>query len=104
LLGAAAVWYMGYWALSNSYYFISPTKVGFKDAFQAREVQFDELQTVTRDAGQNHNDLVFVCHTRTVRMPLDPIDESWFSALKTELQKRGMTVSSSVFGLRLKGE
>ena len=104
LLGAVAVWYLGYWSLSKSCYFISPTKAGFKDAFRAREVQFEEIRSATKAAGSRSSSLIFVCNTRTVTMPLDPIDESWFSAVKTELLKRGIPVSSTALGFPVKEE
>ena len=104
LLGAVAVWYLGYWALSKSCYFISPTKAGFRDAFRAREVQFEEIRSATKDAGGRSSRLIFVCNTRTVTMPLDPIDESWLSAVKIELLKRGIPVSSTVLGFPVKEE
>jgi hypothetical protein len=103
LLGAIAVWALGYWALSKSCYFISPTKAGFKDAFRTREVQFDEVRSVVKNIG-NYTTLTFVCNTRMVTMPLDPIDETWFSDVKSELLKRGITVSSKVLGFTKKGE
>jgi hypothetical protein len=104
LLGAVAVWYLGYWALSKSCYFLSPTKAGFKDAFRAREVQFEEIRSATKAAGRQSTSLIFVCNTRTVTLPLDPIDESWFLAVKTELLKRGIPVSSTAFGFPVKKE
>jgi hypothetical protein len=103
VLGAVAVWALGYWALSKSRYFISPTKAGFKDAFRTREVEFEEIRSVTKNIG-NYTTLTFVCSTRTVTMPLDPIDETWFSDVKSELLKRGITVSSKVLGFTQKGE
>ena len=102
LLGAVAVWYLGYWALSKSCYFISPTKAGFKDLFRAQEVQFEEVRSVTQSAGQYSNTLIFECATRTVSMPLDPIDETWFAAVKAELLRRGIAVSTTAFGFGLK--
>ena len=102
LLGAVVVWYLGYWALSKSCYFISLTKAGFKDAFRAREVQFEEIRSATEAVGSRSWRLIFVCNTRTVTMPLDPIDESWLSAVKTELLKRGITVSSTTLGFPVK--
>lgn len=103
VLGAVAVWALGYWALSKSCYFISPTKAGFKDTFRTREVQFEEIRSVTKYIG-SYSTLTFVCNTRTVTMPLDPIDETWFSDVKSELLKRGITVSSNVLGFTQKGE
>ena len=104
LLGVVAVWYLGYWALSKSCYFISSTNAGFKDLFRTREVQFEEVRSVTKSTGQYSSTLVFECATRTVTMPLDPLDETWFSAVKVELHKRGIEISSSAFGFKLKGE
>lgn len=101
MLGEAAVWYLGYWTLSKSSYFISSTKAGFKDLFRAREVQFDEVQSVTRVIGHESRILIFACKTRTVSMPLDVLDERWFFAVKAELHKRGIPLSCSV-GFRLK--
>jgi hypothetical protein len=103
VLGAVAVWALGYWALSKSRYFISPTKAGFKDAFRTREVEFEEIRSVTKNIG-NYTTLTFVCSTRTVTMPLDPIDETWFSDVKSELLKRGITVSFRALGFTQKGE
>jgi hypothetical protein len=37
-------------------------------------------------------------------MPLDPIDESWLSAVKTELLKRGVPISSTALGFSVKEE
>src|SRR5262245_58972309 len=74
LLGAFAVWYLGYWGLSRNCYFISSTKAGFKDLFRTREVQFEDVRSVTKSTGRYHCDLIFECATRTVRMPLDPMD------------------------------
>jgi hypothetical protein len=104
LLGAVAVWALGYWALSKSCYFISPVKAGFKDTFRTREVQFEEIRSVTKNTGRYSSTLTFVCNTRTVTMPLDPIDETWFSDVKSELLKRGITVSSKVLGFTQKGQ
>lgn len=87
LLGAVIVWWPGYWLLSKSCYFISPASAGFKDAFRTREVQFDEIRSVTKSTRQYSSYLTFICNTQTVTMPLDPIDERWFSALKEELSK-----------------
>jgi hypothetical protein len=104
LLGAVVVWYLGYWALSKSCYFISPTKAGFKDTFRAREVQFAEIRSVTKAAGSDYSTLIFVCNTRTVSMPLDPLDTAWFSAVEAELRKRGIPVSATAFGFPVKEE
>jgi hypothetical protein len=104
LLGSVAVWYLGYWALSKSCYFISPTRAGFKDLFRAQEVQFEEIRSVTQSTGRYSRTLIFECATRTVTMPLDPIDETWFSAVKAELLRRGIAISSRAFGFTLKGD
>ena len=104
LLGAVAVWYLGHWALSKSCYFISPTKAGFKDLFRAHEVQFEEVRSVTKSIRKYSHTLIFQCATRTVTMPLDPIDETWFSAVLAELLRRGIPVSSSAFGFPVKEE
>src|SRR5580765_5333248 len=85
LLGTVAVGYLGYWALSKSCYFISPTKAGFKGLFRAREVQFEEIRTVTKSVRRYSQRLIFECKARTTTIPLDPINEAWFSALKAEL-------------------
>jgi hypothetical protein len=103
LLGTVTVGYLGYWALSKSCYFISASKAGFKDAFRAQEVQFDQILSAATNVGRNSRTLTFVCTTRTVTMPLDPIDEAWFSAMKAELLKRSIPVSSSVFCITVKG-
>lgn len=104
LLGAIAVWYLGYWLLSKSHYFISPTNAGFKDVFRDRKVQFEEIRSVTKSIGSDSQSLIFVCNTRTVTMPLDPIDETWFSAVKAELLKRGIPISSTAFGFPVREE
>jgi hypothetical protein len=104
LFGAVAVWYLGYWALSKSCYFISTTTAGFKDLFRAHEVQFEEVRSVTTSTGKYSRTVIFQCATRTVTMPLDPIDESWFSAVKAELLRRGIPVSSTAFGFPVKEE
>ncbi len=104
VLGAVVVGCLGYWALAKSCYFISASKAGFKDAFRAREVQFNEIRSVTRNTGRSSSTLTFVCNTQTVTMPVDPIDEAWFLALKTELLKRGIPVSFTAFGFPLKGK
>jgi hypothetical protein len=101
LLGTVVVWYLGYLPLSKTCYFISPTKAGFKDPFRAREVQFEEIRSVTKHTSRNSITLIFVCNTRTVAMPLDQFDETWFSDLKTELLKRGITVSTTAFGFTI---
>lgn len=104
LLGTIVVGYLGYWALSKTCYFISADKAGFKDAFRAREVQFDEVQSVTKDTGRSSSTLTFVCSTGEVTMPLDPLDQGWFSAVKAELLKRGIPFSTTAFGFTQKGE
>ena len=104
LLGTVAVWYLGYWALSKSCYFISPSVAGFKDAFRAREVRFEEIRSVTKATTRDSCRLVFQCNSRTVTMPLDPIDGAWFSAVKDELRRRGIPVSATAFGLPVKEE
>jgi len=104
LLVTVAVGYLGYWVLSKSCYFISSSKAGFKDALRAREVQFDEIRSVTRIIGSDSSMLRFECNTRTVMMPLDILDEAWFTDLKAELLKRGIPVSSRAFGFTLDGE
>ena len=103
LLGMAAVGYMGYWALSKNRYFISASAAGFKDAFRAEEVQFEEIESATRNTGRNGSRwLKFMCRTRVVTIPLDPIDDAWFSDVKAELQRRGIPVSSTVLGVLVK--
>jgi hypothetical protein len=104
LLGMVAVSGLGYWVLSKNCYFISPTKAGFKDAFRAREVQFEEIQSVTKKAGPRSSRLVFVCRHRTVTMPADPINEAWLSAVKAEVLKRGIPFSSTELGFTVKSE
>ena len=104
LFGTLVVWFLGYWALSKSCYFISPAKVGFKDAFRSREVLFEEIESVTRNTTSESMTLTFECKTRTVTMPLDPIDETWFSDLKTELLDRGIKISNRALGFKVKGE
>jgi hypothetical protein len=104
LVGAVAVWWLGYWTLRKSCYFISPTKIGFKDIFRTREVEIDEIRSVTHDTGRYSSTLIFVCNARTVSIPFDPFDESWFTAVKSELEKRGITVSAAIFGFKVKGE
>ena len=104
LLGAVAVWYLGYCALSRSCYFISSTRAGFKDLFRTQEVQFEEVRSATKSTGRYSSTLIFGCITRTVTMPLDPIDEAWFSAVKAELVRRGVPVASTAFGFAVKEE
>ncbi len=104
LLGAVAIAYLGYWALSKSCYFISSTGLGFKDAFRLREVQFDEIQSVTKNVGRDYMNLAFVCKTRVVTMPFDPLDLAWYPAVKAELHKRGIPISSTAFGITQKEE
>lgn len=98
LFGTTVVWYLGYWALSQSCYFISATTAGFKDAFRAQEVNFDEVRSATRVIRKSSCTLIFKCDTRTVEMPVDLFDEDWFLAVKAELLKRGITVSTSGYG------
>lgn len=104
LLGTVAVWCLGYWALSKSCYYISETKAGFKDRFRTREVQFDEIQSVTRDISKYSTTLTFVCNTRKVTMPMDIFDNAWFSALKPELFRRGIPLLTTAFGIPVKGK
>ena len=104
LLGTVAVWYLGYWTLSKSHYFISPTAVGFKDAFRTRDVQFEEIRSVARHTTGKSSKLIFVCNTRTVTMPVDLFDETWFLAVKDELDKRGIPFSSTAYGFPMKEE
>ena len=99
ILGAAAVWYLGYWMLSNSRYFISPTTVGFSDRFRSREVQFDEIQSVMKETGKTSSNLIFTCKTRAVTIPFDPMDQSWFADVKSELARRQIPLTSSVWGI-----
>ena len=98
LFGTAIVWYLGYWALSKSRYFISPTAAGFRDAFRAQEVNFDEVRSASRVIRNSSCTLIFKCDTRTVEMPVDLFDEDWFLTVKAELLKRGITVSTSGYG------
>src|SRR5215831_3415930 len=51
LLGAVVFWYLGYWLSSKTCYFISSTKVGFKDFFGMHEVRFDEIRSVSEYHG-----------------------------------------------------
>ncbi|HLX70750.1 MAG TPA: hypothetical protein VKV04_14070 [Verrucomicrobiae bacterium] len=104
LLGAVAIACLGYWALSKSCYFISSTGLGFKDAFRLREVQFDEIQSVTKNVGRDYMNLAFVCKTRIVTMPFDPLDLAWYPAVKVELHKRDIPISSTAFGITQKEE
>jgi hypothetical protein len=99
LIGAIVVWWLGYWVLSKNCYYISPAKVGFKDVFRAAEVQFDEVRSVTKNTNRDSITLTFVCDKRTVMMPVDPMDQSWLNAVKTELAKRGIPFSPTMFGL-----
>jgi hypothetical protein len=101
LLGAAAVWFPGYWLLSRSCYYLSPTKAGFRDAFQTREVRFDEVQSVTISAGRFSNNLIFTCLGETVFIAVDPVDETWFTAVKAELQRRRIPIITTVAGFRI---
>lgn len=104
LLGVIAVWWLGYRALSQSCYFISATGAGFRDFFRAREIQFDEVRSVTRRTRKHSITLIFQCVTRTVEMPWDPIDETWFSAVEAELARRGIPVLFEAFGFPVKRE
>lgn len=104
LLGVAAVWWLGYWALSKSCYFISTTGAGFRDLFRAREVRFDEVRSVTRRTRRYSSTLIFQCATRTVEVPWDPLDETWFSAVEAELTRRGIPVLFEAFGFPVKRE
>ena len=63
-----------------------------------REVQFDDVRSATIRVGRDSRNLIFECDGETVRMPLDPMDESWLSAVKAELSKRGISVSTTAFG------
>jgi hypothetical protein len=103
LFGVIAVWYVGYWILSKNLYYVSSTKAGFKDLFRSREVQFDEVRSATISVGRDSRDLIFECDGDTVRMPLDPMDESWLSAVKTELSKHGISVSTRAYGFQTTG-
>lgn len=96
LLGAAVVWYLGYWALSNTYYFISPTAVGFRDRFRSREIQFGEIQSVRKENSRYSILLVFTCSTRTVTIPVDPMNQSWLADVKSELVRRQIPFIPSV--------
>ena len=103
LLGAIVVWYVGYWLLSKNLYFVSSTKAGFKDTFRMREVQFDEVRSATIKVGRDSRNLIFECDGKTVRIPLDPLDETWLSAVKAELSKRGIPVSTTAYSFRTGG-
>jgi hypothetical protein len=100
LSGIIVVWYAGYWLLSKNLYYVSSTKAGYKDVFRSREVQFDEVRSATISVGRDSRNLIFECDGDTVSMPLDPMDESWLSAVKTELSKRGITVSTRAYGFQ----
>jgi hypothetical protein len=104
VLGAGVLWWAGYWTLSKSTYFISPAKAGFKDVFRTREVRFDDVRSVTKNVGRYSSTLIFVCDSGEVAMPFDPIDEAWFFAVKAELGKRGIKLSTAAFGVVLKEE
>jgi hypothetical protein len=104
VIGTLLIWYLGYWALAGSRYFISSTAVGFKDRFRSQEVRFEEIRAVSRHARSKSSDLVFTCDTRTVNIPLDPIDDTWFFAVQAELAKRDIMVSGFAFGIKLKAE
>ena len=102
LFGIIIVWLLGYWTLSKNLYFVSSTKAGFKDLFRNREVQFAEVRSatiVTNSYGQTTSmNLIFQCAGEfgplDVSMPLDPLNEPWLSDVKTELAKRGITVTT----------
>ncbi len=104
LLGTVSVGYVGYWLLSKTCYFISDTKAGFKDLFRSREVEFAEIQSATKRTGRSSCDLVFECTARTVTMPVDLLDETWFSAVKAELLKRGIPITHTALGFTVKDE
>lgn len=99
LAGAAVVWFVGYWILSRNLYFVSSTKAGYRDVFCTREVLFDDVRAARVSIGESHRDLIFVRDTKNVIMPLDPMDESWLSDVKAELLKKGITVTTTAFGL-----
>jgi len=95
------VWFAGYWLLSKNLYFVSSTKAGFKDLFRSREVQFVDVCSATIRVGRDSRDLVLQCNDGgLVRIPLDPMDESWLSDVKAELAKREITVSTTAFGIQ----
>ena len=101
LLGIIIVWFAGYWLLSKNLYFVSSTKAGFKDLFRSREVQFVDVCSATIRVGRDSRDLVLQCNDGgLVRIPLDPMDESWLSDVKAELAKREITVSTTAFGIQ----
>jgi len=96
MLGILIVWFAGYWLLSKNLYFVSSTKAGFKDLFRHREVEFAEVRSATIRVGRDSRDLVFQRTDESfVRMPLDPMDESWLSEVKTELAKKGISVTTT---------
>ena len=102
LLGVTAVWWLGYWILSKNCYYISSTAAGFKDAFRAREVRFEEIRSVNKSTTRYSQTLTFQCETRTVTMPFDPMDQTWFTAVKAELSKRDIPISMTAFGFPVK--
>jgi hypothetical protein len=91
---------VGYWILSKNIYFVSSTKAGFRDVFRTREVQFEEVRSATIRMNRDSRDLLFECATGKIRMPLDPMDQSWLSDVKAELLKRGITISTRAFGFQ----
>jgi hypothetical protein len=98
LLGIIVVWYAGYWVLSKSVYYVSSSKAGFKDFIRRREVDFSDVRSATLRIGKSRY-LDFQCDDATiVRMPIDTMNDSWLSAVKAELSKRGVTVSTAAFG------
>ena len=102
LIGSIAVWYLGYWSLSKSHYFISSSTAGFRDAFRTRQFDFGAVRSVTKRTGKYSSTLIFVCDARTVAIPFDPIDDAWFSDVRSELHRRGIPVSVIVFGIEQK--
>jgi hypothetical protein len=99
LMGAIVVGYAGYWILSRNLYFVSSTKAGYRDVFCTCEVLFDDVRSAHVSVGESHRDLVFVRDRKNVSVPLDPMDESWLSDVKAELLKRGITVTTTAFGI-----
>ncbi len=102
--GCVVVWYLGFRLLSSTCYFISPTVLGVKDAFRLREVPFTDIRRVTRRTGRSYSELVLVCESRTISIPLDIMNEDWFIAVKTELRKRNIPVFYEAFGFPVKGD
>ena len=98
LAGAIVIWFVGYCILSRNLYFISSSKAGYRDAFCTRQVQFDDVRSAHISVGEYHRSLIFVCDEEKIRVPLDPMDESWLSDVKAELLKRGVTVTTTAFG------